>query len=274
MKIFLSWSGNQSHLLAQAFKDWLPEVIQSLKPFLSSKDISAGVQWFPKLKAELETADFGIVCLTKTNLKAEYIMLESGAMAMRVDAAKLVPVLCDVSEVELVKSPLTAFNYVHLTPEGVLKLLESINNSSPEKVSEETLRKRFHRLWPDLEETTKAIIETPDKDAPEKKAFNAEAAIEQILANINAQARHDQIMASLINETLKLVRQVTVPNPALVPRAPLGFSMVPNTLLQDTGSPYDAQRNLLSPYTPYAGSILDFPHGTDDDPSKKEPKDE
>jgi TIR domain-containing protein len=191
MNIFLSWSGNQSHLLAQAFKEWLPEVIQSVKPFLSSKDISAGVQWFPKLKAELEAADFGIVCLTRSNLKAEYIMLESGAMAMRVEAAKLVPVLCDISEAELGRNPLTAFNYVHLTPEGVFKLIESINNSLVEKVPEVTLKKRFDRLWPELRDKINTIIATPDKETSKKKV-NLEDSVEVMLSMLRVLVRkHD-----------------------------------------------------------------------------------
>jgi hypothetical protein len=189
MKIFLSWSGegSQSHRLAQAFKEWLPTVFQSAKPFLSSKDLYAGVQWFPKLKEELEAADFGIVCLTRSNRTAPYIMIESGAIAMRIGDTKLVPVLCDMSLTDLGESPLKAFNCVHLTRDGVWKLADSINITLGDRgLPSEMLSKTFNIWWPEFEQTITDIIATPDKSAPAKKDFNVESAVEQIHNNMNA----------------------------------------------------------------------------------------
>lgn len=39
MKVFISWSGNKSHKVAMIFREWLPSVIQSLEPYVSSEDI-------------------------------------------------------------------------------------------------------------------------------------------------------------------------------------------------------------------------------------------
>ncbi|MBE0393338.1 hypothetical protein BJQ96_03202 [Flavobacterium sp. PL0002] len=36
MKIFLSWSGNKSKLIAESLKDWLEQVIQSTEPWIST----------------------------------------------------------------------------------------------------------------------------------------------------------------------------------------------------------------------------------------------
>jgi hypothetical protein len=224
MKVFISWSGEgtQSHKLAQAFRDWLPEMFHSVKPFFSSKDIYAGVQWWPKLKAELDAADFGIVCLTRSNMAAPYIMLESGAIAMRIGDTKLAPVLCDMSLADLGNNPLIAFNCVHLTPEGIFKLVESINDSLPEKASEEKIKMRFDRWWKDIAETIKVIVQTPDKDAPAKKKLDLEAAVEQILTNISSQAKQNVVLAELMQATTTLVRQVSLPNTVWPPRTPLG----------------------------------------------------
>lgn len=37
MKVFISWSGQTSHHVAQALYNWFPKVIQTIEPFLSNE---------------------------------------------------------------------------------------------------------------------------------------------------------------------------------------------------------------------------------------------
>ena len=39
MKVFISWSGEKSKKIAEVFRDWLPQVIQAIEPFVSFEDI-------------------------------------------------------------------------------------------------------------------------------------------------------------------------------------------------------------------------------------------
>ena len=53
MKVFISWSGENSHKVATALHDWLPYIIQAVKPFMSSGDILKGERWTDVLAREL-----------------------------------------------------------------------------------------------------------------------------------------------------------------------------------------------------------------------------
>ena len=63
MKVFISWSGNKSHKVGLVFREWLPAVIQSLEPYVSSEDIDKGARWSSDIAKELEDSTFGILCI-------------------------------------------------------------------------------------------------------------------------------------------------------------------------------------------------------------------
>jgi hypothetical protein len=64
MRIFVSWSGERSHGVAEALRNWLPHVIQGLQPWLSSNDIDKGARWAADIASHLEESRVGIICLT------------------------------------------------------------------------------------------------------------------------------------------------------------------------------------------------------------------
>lgn len=80
MKIFLSWSGKQSREIAEAFYNWLPRVIQAVKPWFS-QDIEKGAKWAAELDKALGGTRFGIVCLTPDNLPNPSLHYEAGALS-------------------------------------------------------------------------------------------------------------------------------------------------------------------------------------------------
>jgi TIR domain len=82
MRVFLSWSGEQSRQVALILKEWLPTVIQALDTWVSSADIDKGASWLASITDSLVKAEgVGVFCLTADNLKAPWLAYEAGALA-------------------------------------------------------------------------------------------------------------------------------------------------------------------------------------------------
>lgn len=171
MKIFLSWSGDQSKAIAEALRDWLPKVIQSVKPWMSARDIERGARWSSDIAAELQDTQFGIICLTSTNLGAPWIHFEAGALSKSVDQSRVCPYLFKLEPSALV-GPLVQFNAAVCNKEDTLKLITSINNALEEPLSSDGLSETFEMWWERLEQTLNAIppdanqvlVERPERD--------------------------------------------------------------------------------------------------------------
>ena len=69
INIFLCWSGDVSHQVAKILYQWLPNVMQVVKPWISSEDIDSGARWPTEIAKKLEIIKIGMICLTKENQK-------------------------------------------------------------------------------------------------------------------------------------------------------------------------------------------------------------
>ena len=101
MKVFLSWSGHKSHQVALAFRDWLPSVIQSVTPYVSSEDIDKCARWSTDIAKELENSSFGILCVTKDNIEAPWLLFEAGALSKMMGKSAVCPFLFDIKMSEI-----------------------------------------------------------------------------------------------------------------------------------------------------------------------------
>ncbi|MGC2424180.1 MAG: toll/interleukin-1 receptor domain-containing protein [Nitrospirota bacterium] len=158
MKIFISWSGKASLIMATALKEILPSIIQALDPFLSSQDIESGTRWFSEIGAHLEEKHYGILCLTPTNLTAPWILFEAGALSKAVDRSRVVPLLIKVSTSDLTP-PLSQFNGVKAAKKDMHKLIEEINKHCEKPLEGKRLNDTFDKFWPDLERAINSTIE-------------------------------------------------------------------------------------------------------------------
>jgi hypothetical protein len=161
MNIFLSWSGERSKKMADALELWLPLVLYYVNPW-SSKKIPAGQRWFSEVGNELEKADFGIICLTKDNLEAPWIMFEAGAISKEVSISSVCPYLLDVEISDIAgKSPLGQFQAKKTDKDSTFELLQSINEKAPEPRDSRTLERAFDGLWPQLAQQLKTSAGDP-----------------------------------------------------------------------------------------------------------------
>ena len=118
MKIFISWSGDQSHALALALKEWIPMVLQYVEPWLSQSDIDAGERWDVKIAKELEAANYGIICVTKENAGAPWLLFEAGALAKSMEDGRVIPLLLDIDFKEIT-GPLAQFQAKKVDKSGI-----------------------------------------------------------------------------------------------------------------------------------------------------------
>lgn len=160
MKVFLSWSGHKSHEVALALRDWLPSVIQTIEPYVSSEDIDKGARWSTDIAKELEDSTFGILCVTKENIEAPWLLFEAGALSKMMDKSSVCPFIFDLKRAE-VKGPILQFQSTIFEKEDVKKLILSINKASEKTaLKDDFLTKTFDVWWPTLEENLNKITDT------------------------------------------------------------------------------------------------------------------
>lgn len=159
-KVFISWSGELSNKLAEAVRQWLPGVLQFVKPYFTPSDIEKGTKWASDISGELESADVGIICLTKENLSKPWILFESGALSKNLDNSRVCTLLFDIDSADL-KGPLTTFQTTKFEKSDFKKLVKSINNTGGEnKLEEAVLDQVFDMWWGKLEIQINEILST------------------------------------------------------------------------------------------------------------------
>ncbi len=150
MKIFISWSGEKSRSAAEALRDWLPNVLQEAKPWISSSDLNPGAHWFQKLQGQLDQSKFCIICVTKENVNAPWIHYEAGASANLVENRTVCPLLIDMPKKDLSLSPLSQYQAITTGTEDIYSLILTLNSKLNNSLPEERLRRAFLKWWPEI----------------------------------------------------------------------------------------------------------------------------
>ncbi|MDA2478424.1 TIR domain-containing protein [Bacillus cereus group sp. Bce025] len=199
MKVFLSWSGSESKQLAGIFKEWLPNVLQYIEPYMSAEDISLGERWNNNITDSLEEAVFGLIFVTPSNINAPWINFEAGALSKTYDS-KVVPILYNADVMILNQGPLKQFQSAkNLDEESVLSLIKSINQANgSSRLDESRLDKAFEMWWPNLKKSIDGI----EKEEKVAGAEEAKGPTEKELLNVIYSKLMEQEKAIFRNQSI------------------------------------------------------------------------
>ena len=152
LKVFISWSGDQSHALAAVLHDWLPTVLHFVDPWMSSKDIAKGKRWDAEIANNLEKARYCIVCVTPGVQQEPWVNFEAGAVSKIINDSYVSPLLLGVSPDDLLGLPLSQFQCTPFEKDEVGRLLRSINQAAGSPTPEVRLDKNLDYSWARLED--------------------------------------------------------------------------------------------------------------------------
>lgn len=182
MKVFISWSGNTSKKVAELIREWLPTVLQTVKPYFTPSDIEKGTRWSSDIAQELDDSMAGIFCVTKENLNSQWLMFEAGAISKKVEQSLVCPILIGLDNSDI-NGPLTQFQTTLFEKSDFKKLVSDLNNAnSDNKLDEAVLHTVFEKFWPELEEKIAAILKKEGSaDAQGEDVRSDREVIEEIL---------------------------------------------------------------------------------------------
>ena len=124
-RILISWSGERSEKIAEILREWLPNILPGVEPWLSSEDIRKGSRWSLHLATELEATQFGLLVVVPENQDSPWLNFEAGAISKWVEHARVAPLLFGMSPSEL-RGPLAQFQATEFTKNDVIRLLRSM----------------------------------------------------------------------------------------------------------------------------------------------------
>jgi len=187
MRVFISWSGELSKNIAEIFRQWIPGVIQAVKPYYSPDDITKGTRWNSEISKELDISKIGIICLTKDNLNSPWIMFEAGALSKNIDKSKVCPLLFGIEPSDI-QGPLVQFQAAKFSKKEMKRVIKMINSELGETaLSADVLDSVFEMWWTKLEEKIQAEL------------------------TVTREKREDlRTERDLLEEVLKLTREISI----------------------------------------------------------------
>jgi hypothetical protein len=209
--IFISWSGENSKKIAKHIKFILEKIIfknTGLFCFVSDINITAGADWYERIKKSLQICEVCIVCITKENAKAPWIHYEAGAMVAH--DILTIPLLVACKNTILEGSPLKRRQCVNFDDQGqFIQMISDINDKMLLLTREENQLDTLSQLgYKQLKQKFKPIV----KKLQNMRILNTEDIYPSEITHIDANTIFiSSPMASIRKATYLMLRKELLP---------------------------------------------------------------
>ncbi len=181
MEVFICWSGDLSKKLGEAIRDWLPAVMQAVKPYFTPEDVEKGARWNSEIAKHLESAEIGLLCISRENIHNDWILFEAGALSKSLEKGYVNPILFGISDTDL-SGPLKQFQATKFDKQDFKKLVSLINDKlGDSKLEIGILDAVYDKWWPDLETKVNNIYEEHQSDQSEQPIREDRELLDEIL---------------------------------------------------------------------------------------------
>lgn len=183
VKVFISWSGEKSRRVAEILRDWLPDVVNAVEPWMSSEDIDKGAAGLPEIAAQLKDCTFGIVCLTRENQDSAWVNFESGALSKSVgdDPTRVATLLIDIDRPSEVTGPLAQFQATQLAIEDMTRLALALDKAASGGRTPDRISGVVTALWPNLQRRIEESLAEVAAPSPVKPRRQERDLLEEVL---------------------------------------------------------------------------------------------
>ena len=123
-------------------------IVPGLATFLSSRDIASGEPWHERIREELRTSQFGILCVTSENLESHWMLFEAGALAHDLQG-RICAILFDGIRPTELPSPLAPYQHRSFE-KGQMQQLAQDLAAGCSSIDQDILEMTFAKWWPDL----------------------------------------------------------------------------------------------------------------------------
>lgn len=189
-----------------ALRDWLPNVVDAAKPWMSTEDIEKGEAWFDTIRTSLESAEAGVIVLTPENIERPWVLFEAGAIYGSKARRPVCTLLCGLDR-ELV-GPLGQFQSTKCTEADILGLVRTINKELTGDDLTKRVEARFRKFWPDLSEHLNTTIQS-STTAPTSGRRDSDLQVDEILSTVRT------IQRDLKNRSLGTTHTTQLPEKPL-----------------------------------------------------------
>jgi hypothetical protein len=124
---------------------------------MSQRDLESGVRWSEQLAAQLQKAEFGILCLTPDNLRNDWVLFEAGAISRDL-GGRVCGLLFNGLDHRIIRGPLSQFQNRIFSRAEFYTLVQDINKAHPCPLPVDRLGLLFRKFWPNIEKGCRAAI--------------------------------------------------------------------------------------------------------------------